>query len=123
MEAQNKRPSPLTKPMIPTMVAAVSGDMFAASCAIGDATLRRPMPQVILVNNIHHNVQNCQVFIATLAVVGAGPVTEQESAFCISTALIIFGGAKYRAEGIIISKYNTPNRTKVEIKPYFCSSI
>ena len=64
------------RPMIPTIVAAVRGDIFAVSCAIGDATLSKPIPQVMLVNSIHHKVQNCQVFIAALAVVPVGLAME-----------------------------------------------
>ena len=51
--AQAIRPAPFMRPMKPTIEAAAIGDMPTTSCAIGDATDRRAIPQVILVKKSH----------------------------------------------------------------------
>ena len=48
-------PAALISPIMPTMEAAASGVMPATSCAMGEATAKSPMPQVMLVKNIHHS--------------------------------------------------------------------
>ena len=50
------RPAPFKKPMRPTMDAAAMGDMPTTSWAIGEATARRAMPQVILTKKSHQIV-------------------------------------------------------------------
>ena len=61
------RPPPLKMPIIPTREAAAAGVMPMVSCAMGDASDRSPIPQVILTKKTHHRALNCHVFIASLA--------------------------------------------------------
>ena len=54
--------------MMPTMDAACAASMPTTSCAIGEATASKPMPQVMLTKNTHQSAPNCQVRIASAAV-------------------------------------------------------
>ena len=65
---QRMRPAPFKRPMMPTMEAAWAASMPATSWAMGEATAKRPMPQVIFTKKIHQRAVNCQVFMASPAV-------------------------------------------------------